>query len=60
MRKLLILDLDDTIIHGDREGIGADFLAAGIPVFIRPGARQLLERMERIFDLAVWTSLSAN
>lgn len=58
MRKLLILDLDETIIHGEPGAIGADFLASGIPIFIRPGARQFLEQMEQIFDLAVWTSAS--
>jgi len=41
MRKLLILDLDETLIHGRPGSVGADFMAAGIPVFIRPGAREL-------------------
>ena len=60
MRKLLILDLDETLIHGCPGAIGADFLAAGIPVFIRPGARSFLAQMATIFDLAVWTSASSD
>ena len=60
MRKLLILDLDETLIHGCPGASGADFLAAGIPVFIRPGARAFLEQMATTFDLAVWTSASSD
>ena len=60
MRKLLILDLDETLIHGKPGGAGADFHAAGIPVFIRPGARAFIEDMAAVFDLAVWTSASSD
>jgi len=35
-------------------------MAAGIPVFIRSGAREFLSQMELIFDLAVWTSASSD
>ena len=55
-RTLLVLDLDETLIHGNPEADEGDFLAAGIPVFIRPGARKFLAQMAKIFDLAVWTS----
>ena len=57
-RKLLVLDLDETLIHGNPEADEGDFLAAGIPVFIRPDARKFLAQMSKIFDLAVWTSAS--
>ena len=57
-RKLLVLDLDETLIHGNPEAEEGDFLAAGIPVFIRLGARKFLAQMAKIFDLAVWTSAS--
>ena len=60
MRKLLILDLDETLIHGKPGAVGADFQAAGIPVFIRPGARAFIEDMAAVFDLAVWTSASSD
>jgi len=55
-RKLLVLDLDETLIHGNPEAEEGDFLAAGIPVIVRPGARKFLAQMAKIFDLAVWTS----
>lgn len=60
MRKLLILDLDETLIHGCPGATGEDFLAAGIPVFIRPGALPFLEKMAKVFTLAVWTSASSD
>ncbi len=59
-RKLLILDLDETLIHGSPDAGEGDFLAAGIPVFIRPGARAFIEEMATLFDLAVWTSASSD
>jgi len=59
-RKLLVLDLDETLIHGCPGASGGDFLAAGIPVFVRPGARVFLEQMAVTFDLAVWTSASSD
>ena len=59
-RKLLVLDLDETLIHGNPEAVGGDFHAAGIPVFVRPGAILFLKQMTAVFDLAVWTSASAD
>ena len=58
--KLLVLDLDETLIHGSPESVGGDFEAAGIPVFIRPGAQSFLEQMATTFELAVWTSASSD
>ena len=55
-RKLLVIDLDETLIHGCPEAVGGDFLAAGIPVFIRPGAREFIKKMAAFYELAVWTS----
>lgn len=60
MRKLLILDLDETLIHGSPGANEADFLAAGIPVFIRPGAHAFIDQMATFFDFAVWTSASSD
>ncbi|MFZ4778108.1 MAG: HAD family hydrolase, partial [Terrimicrobiaceae bacterium] len=59
-RKLLVLDLDETLIHGCPEAVSGDFLAAGIPVFIRPGARDFLIKMADFYELAVWTSASSD
>ena len=60
MRKLLILDLDETLIHGCPGASGADFEAAGIPVFMRPGVCVFLEQMAKAFELAVWTSATSD
>ena len=60
MRKLLILDLDETLIYGCPGATGEDFQAAGIPVFIRPGAQLFIEQMAKVFTLAVWTSASSD
>ena len=59
-RKLLVFDLDETLIHGCPGAAGADFSAAGIPVFIRPGAKEFLRKMEDFYDFAVWTSASSD
>ncbi len=59
-RKLLVLDLDETLIHGCPGAAASDFSAAGIPVIVRPGARAFLGRMADAFDLAVWTSASSD
>jgi len=57
-RKLLILDLDETLIHGDPDSYECDFVADGIPVMIRPGAIEFIENMEQTFEIGVWTSAS--
>ena len=59
-RKLLVIDLDETLIHGCPEAVGGDFLAAGIPVFIRPGARDFIKKMAAFYELAVWTSATSD
>ena len=59
-RKLLVIDLDETLIHGCPEAVGGDFLAAGIPVFIRPGARDFLIKMADFYEIAVWTSATSD
>ena len=59
-KKLLILDLDETLIHGCPGATGADFFAAGIPVFIRPHARHFLLKIEQFYIPSVWTSASSD
>ena len=59
-QKLLVLDLDETLIHGNPEAEKGDFLAAGIPVFVRPEAQTFIEQMATVFKLAVWTSASSD
>lgn len=58
-RPLLILDLDETLIHTTREWIGhpPDFTCEGAGfVFIRPGLPTFLDRVRGLFDLAIWTA----
>lgn len=67
-RKLLLLDLDETLIHctGDLSQMGkfdmeVDFINQdGIPLTgllnVRPGARQFLERMAEHFEVAIFTA----
>lgn len=57
-RKLLVLDLDETLIHAteeplDREG---DFVVASYHVYTRPHLNEFLEFAFNEFDVGVWTS----
>lgn len=59
-RILLILDLDETLIHAreapfDRK---ADFTLFNYHVYRRPHLDQFIQRCDRCFDLAVWSSAS--
>jgi len=61
--KLLILDLDETLIHGTTEPIhrDADFLVGEqFHVYIRPYLGSFLEYAFANFEVAVWTSASAD
>ena len=56
--KLLVLDLDETLIHAtdghlERE---PDFEVGQYAVYKRPGLDSFLSTVEAKFDLAVWTS----
>lgn len=56
---LLILDLDETLIHTTREWIGhpADFVCEGAGfVFARPGLARFLDSVRGPFELAIWTA----
>jgi len=55
---LLILDLDETLIHADVEPLErpCDFNTAHYFVYIRPHLEQFLLTCARHFELAVWTS----
>ena len=57
-RKLLILDLDETLVHATREPWSAqyDFRAADYYVFRRPHLAEFLSFCFERFDVAVWTS----
>lgn len=59
-RKLLILDLDETLIHAREASLEreADFRVAQYHVYRRPHLDAFLEQCFRWFDVAVWTSSS--
>jgi TFIIF-interacting CTD phosphatase-like protein len=57
-RKLLILDLDETLVHSTAEPLGrdADFRIGKYFVYRRPHLDELLTACGGWFDLAVWSS----
>lgn len=59
-RPLLILDLDETLIHAREEELdrAADFQIFGYHVYRRPYLADFLSSVRADFDLAVWSSAS--
>ncbi|WP_027002021.1 HAD family hydrolase [Hugenholtzia roseola] len=59
-KTLLILDLDETLIHASREEIGitADFLLGDYQVYKRPYLEIFLATIQPHFEVAVWSSAS--
>ena len=60
MRKLLVLDLDETLIYANEHPLDrpADFEVAPYFVYLRPGVESFLLRVAEIYRLGVWTSSS--
>jgi RNA polymerase II subunit A small phosphatase-like protein len=56
--KLLVLDLDETLIHATEAGLEhtPDFEVGPYAVYKRPGLDAFLSTMGACFTLAVWTS----
>jgi RNA polymerase II subunit A small phosphatase-like protein len=56
--KLLILDLDETLLHASEHPLDApaDFRLAEYHVYLRPEVAQFLEFCRAHFRVAVWTS----
>lgn len=56
--KLLVLDLDETLIFGSEEGLDrpADFDVGPYSIYKRPGVDQFLAKVRSHFRVAVWTS----
>ncbi len=61
-RPLLILDRDETMIHARQEALDRpeDFQVFGYHVYRRPYLTDFLDRVRSDFDLAVWSSASAD
>ena len=58
--NLLILDLDETLIHATRVWERADysFIVGPYLVYIRPHVERFLKSMAEHYEIAVWTSSS--
>lgn len=61
-KKLLILDLDETLIYATEEKLERqeDFIVGQYYVYKRPFLQDLIEFCLMNFDVAVWTSSSQN
>jgi TFIIF-interacting CTD phosphatase-like protein len=59
-RKLLILDLDETLIHASEEApaVGESFRLGPYHACERPHVGEFLRQVEERFELAVWSSAS--
>lgn len=56
--KVIILDLDETLIHACPEWIGRkpDFLAANQMIFVRPDAKAFIRQALQHYKVAIWTA----
>ncbi|MFO0914787.1 MAG: HAD family hydrolase [Pirellulales bacterium] len=61
-KPLLILDLDETLIFGSETRLHreADFMVGPFHVYKRPGVEAFLVSVNRYYDLAIWSSASAD
>lgn len=59
-KKLVILDLDETLIHATKEPLDRvwDFEVYGYKVYKRPGLEEFLLKLMKHFEVAVWSSAS--
>lgn len=60
-RKLLILDLDETLIYADETPLSRppDAESGPYAVYLRPGLADFVDTVFEHFDVAVWTSSNA-
>ena len=61
-RPLLILDIDETLLHSVEEPLPyeCDFRAGDFYVYLRPHVRLFLASVSERYDLACWSSASRN
>lgn len=61
-RPLLILDLDETLIHGAESRLhrDADFMVGPFHVYKRPHLESFLDATTSHFDVAIWSSASSD
>lgn len=62
LRPLLILDLDETLIYGSEARLHrpADFRVGPFHVYQRPGLEPFLAAVTQHYDVAIWSSASAD
>ena len=68
-KKLLVLDLDETLVHADFEGIflnydtvisfTCDGCSHSVGVFLRPGVNDFLQILKEQFDICIYTASSS-
>lgn len=58
MRKLLVFDLDETLVHASKLELGrpADILYPPYFVYQRPFLNELLTNLSPSYNFAVWSS----
>ena len=59
--KLLILDIDETLIHSSEKQLDRipDFRLDEYFVYIRPGLKEFISNCSKLFNLAIWTASSS-
>ena len=59
--KLLILDIDETLIHSSEKQLDRipDFRLDKYFVYIRPGLKEFISNCSKLFNLAIWTASSS-
>jgi TFIIF-interacting CTD phosphatase-like protein len=57
-KKLVILDLDETLLHACHEWIGKQpsFVISNAMIHLRPGVNDFIEAISKHFDIAIWTA----
>lgn len=61
-QKLLVLDLDETLIHANTQLLKAkpDFKLQDYYIYKRPGLMSFLEECNQLYALAIWSSADDN
>lgn len=62
VKALLVLDLDECLIHGSENELHrvADFRVGPFHIYRRPGLGEFLSGVSLLFDLAVWSSATSD
>jgi TFIIF-interacting CTD phosphatase-like protein len=60
LNKLLILDLDETLIHGRSEPLQrpADMILGDLHIYFRPHVSHFISVLSNYYEMAIWSSAS--